>query len=65
VKKNYQRKQRKSNQKFEVVRGQELLVRVSGAWNLPLAVSDPLDHQFSKSSGFAATASSYAQCAHS
>jgi len=28
VKKNYQRKERKSNHKFEVVRGQELLVRV-------------------------------------
>jgi hypothetical protein len=28
VKKNYQRKERKSDHKFEVVRGQELLVRV-------------------------------------
>jgi hypothetical protein len=28
VRKNYQRKERKSNHKFEVVRGQELLVRV-------------------------------------
>jgi hypothetical protein len=33
VKKNYQRKERKSNRKFEVVRGQELLVRVP----LPMA----------------------------
>jgi len=33
VKKNYQRKERKSNHKFEVVRGQELLVRVP----LPMA----------------------------
>ena len=33
MKKNYQRKERKSNHKFEVVRGQELLVRVP----LPMA----------------------------
>jgi hypothetical protein len=33
VKKNYQRKERKSNDKFEVVRGQELLGRVP----LPMA----------------------------
>jgi hypothetical protein len=33
VKKNYQRKERKSNHKFEVVQGQELLVRVP----LPMA----------------------------
>jgi hypothetical protein len=33
VRKNYQRKERKSNHKFEVVRGQELLVRVP----LPMA----------------------------
>jgi len=33
VKKNYQRKERKSNHKCEVVRGQELLVRVP----LPMA----------------------------
>ena len=33
MKKNYQRKERKSNHKFEVVRGQELLVRVP----LPIA----------------------------
>jgi len=33
VRKKYQRKQRKSNHKFEIVRGQELLVRVP----LPLA----------------------------
>ena len=33
MKKNYQRKDRKSNHKFEVVRGQELLVRVP----LPMA----------------------------
>jgi hypothetical protein len=29
VRKNYQRKERKSNHKFEVMRGQELLVRVA------------------------------------
>ena len=33
MKKNYQRKERKSNHKFEIVRGQELLVRVP----LPMA----------------------------
>jgi hypothetical protein len=33
VRKNYQRKERKSNHKFEIVRGQELLVRVP----LPMA----------------------------
>jgi hypothetical protein len=33
VKRNYQRKERKSNHKLEVVRGQELLVRVP----LPMA----------------------------
>ena len=33
MKKNYQRKERKSNHRFEVVRGQELLVRVP----LPMA----------------------------
>ena len=33
MRKNYQRKERKSNHKFEVVRGQELLVRVP----LPMA----------------------------
>ena len=33
MKKNYQRKERKSNHKFDVVRGQELLVRVP----LPMA----------------------------
>ena len=33
MRKNYQRKERKSNHKFEVVRGQELLVRVP----LPIA----------------------------
>ena len=33
MKKNYQRKERKSNHKFEVVGGQELLVRVP----LPMA----------------------------
>jgi hypothetical protein len=33
VRKNYQRKERKSNHKFEVVRGQELLVQVP----LPMA----------------------------
>ena len=33
MRKNYQRKERKSNRKFEVVRGQELLVRVP----LPMA----------------------------
>jgi len=33
VKKNYQRKERKSNHKFEIVGGQELLVRVP----LPMA----------------------------
>ena len=29
MRKNYQRKERKSNHKFEVMRGQELLVRVA------------------------------------
>jgi hypothetical protein len=33
VRKNYQRKERKSNHKFEVVQGQELLVQVP----LPMA----------------------------
>jgi len=33
VRNKYQRKQRKSNHKFEIVRGQELLVRVP----LPIA----------------------------
>ena len=33
MRKNYQRKQHKSNHKFEIVRGQELLVRVP----LPMA----------------------------
>jgi len=33
VRNNYQRKERKSNHKFEVVRGQELMVRVP----LPMA----------------------------
>ena len=33
MRKNYQRKDRKSNHKFEIVRGQELLVRVP----LPMA----------------------------
>ena len=36
MRKNYQRKERKSNHKFEVVRGQELMVRLplpmAGVW---------------------------------
>jgi hypothetical protein len=40
VRKQYQRKERKSNHKFEVVRGQELLVRV--LWSAIIAYTREL-----------------------
>jgi hypothetical protein len=53
VRKKYQRKERKSNHKFEVVRGQELLVRVP----LPLAeVWAEMQAQVEELTGYAALA---------